>query len=395
MPAVLNDLQSSNTFSLMKNLLSVLIVLALFACKNDKSEKPIDTRATQETVNLYRNLKKIMDRGFMVGHQDDLAYGVNWKYESGRSDVKDVTGDYPAVYGWELGHLEVGADTNLDGVPFNKMKTFIQQGYQRGGVITISWHGTNPMTGESAWAPKEGTVKSILPGGEKNEYFNEQLDRIADFMLSLRGKNNELIPILFRPFHEHTGGWFWWGTTTPDEEYKALFRYTADYLKNTRKVHNLLYVYNTGTEFSNAAEFLERYPGDDVIDMVSFDTYQRGDAATDSSYTIGLDLRMGIIEQVAAEKNKLPLLGETGYGQIPFPEWWTKRLMPGLENHKFLYVLFWRNAGYKARENEIEYYVPYDGQPSAPDFKKFYELPQTLFQKDITYDELYGDNDSD
>ena len=68
---------------------------------------PSDKNATTETIALYNNLKKLMNEGFMFGHQDDLAYGVGWKYENGRSDIKDVTGDYPAVTGWELGHLEI------------------------------------------------------------------------------------------------------------------------------------------------------------------------------------------------------------------------------------------------------------------------------------------------
>lgn len=376
----------------MNHFFNALIILALVSCCGKAPEKPTDLNATKETVNLYNNLKKIMDRGIMVGHQDDLAYGVTWKYEPGRSDVKDVTGDYPAVYGWELGHLELGADTNLDGVPFDKMKSFIQEGYLRGGVITISWHGTNPMTGESAWAPEEGTVTSILPGGEKNEFFNQQLDRIAEFMLSLKGHRGELIPVLFRPYHEHTGGWFWWGTTTPDEEYKALFRYTVDYLKNKKNVHNLLYVYNTGSEFTNAEVFLRRYPGDDVIDMVSFDTYQRGDASIDSSFIRHVATRLDIIEKVAAGKNKIALLGETGYNQIPYNEWWTKRLLPAIEGHRILYVLFWRNAGFKAHEKVTEYFVPYKGQPSAEDFVKFYNHPLTLFQNEISYQEIYGQN---
>lgn len=376
----------------MKILVIIPIVSVLVSCGGVKYESPTDAKATKETVSLYNNLRKVMERGYMVGHQDDLAYGVNWKYESGRSDVKDVTGDYPAVYGWELGHLELKADTNLDGVPFSKMRSFIKEGYMRGGVITISWHGTNPLTGESAWDPLPGTVAAILPGGDKNAAFNVQLDQIAEFMLSLKGDRGELIPVLFRPFHEHTGSWFWWGTMTPDEEYKALFRYTRDYLENTKNVHNLLWVYNTGTEFSNAEEFLKRYPGDDVVDMISFDTYQRGDASTDSSFTAELDLRLGIIGQIAAAKNKIALLGETGYGQIPYAEWWMKRLEPGINNHKILYVLFWRNAGYKARENHTEYYVPYAGHPSANDFIKFHDLPHTLFQKDITYEEIYGAN---
>src|SRR5215831_19143494 len=104
----------------------------------------------------------------MFGHQDDLAYGVGWKYEEGRSDIKDVTGDYPAVYGFELGHLELDAVTNLDSVPFAKIKNYIREAYARGGVLTLSWHLNNPRTGKTAWDPAAGTVKSILPGGDKN-----------------------------------------------------------------------------------------------------------------------------------------------------------------------------------------------------------------------------------
>lgn len=373
----------------MKNYLLLPLLALLVSCSAGSGDTPVDNKATTETVNLYRNLKEVIKRGIMIGHQDDLAYGVYWKYVPGRSDVKEVTGDYPAVYGWELGHLEIGKEINLDSVPFDKMREFIREGYRRGGVITISWHGNNPMTGKSAWDPEPGTVASILPGGEKNGVFNAQLDKIADFLLSLKGDQGEMIPVLFRPFHEHTGGWFWWGTTTPDNEYKALFRYTADYLKNTRKVHHLLYVYNTGTEFSSAEEYLKRYPGDDVVDMLSFDTYQRGDASVDRSYVEGLDMRLGIVEKLAAEKNKIALLGETGYNQIPYPQWWTKNLLAGISGHRISYVLFWRNAGYKAKENEVEFYVPYKGHASEQGFIEFFQLPQTLFQSDITYDELY------
>src|SRR4029078_403939 len=102
------------------------------------NEMPADKKATRETTALYRNLKKLLSEGIMFGHQDDLAYGVGWKYEPGRSDIKDVTGDYPAVYGFEFGGLEVDKPVNLDSVPFDKMKSFIRDAYDRGGVITLS-----------------------------------------------------------------------------------------------------------------------------------------------------------------------------------------------------------------------------------------------------------------
>ena len=98
----------------------------LYAGKNKMKDLPTDSLATKETVSLYKNLKRLLHKGIMFGHQDDLAYGVGWKYEPGRSDIKDVTGDYPAVYGFELGHLETDQPFNLDSVPFDKMKGFIR-----------------------------------------------------------------------------------------------------------------------------------------------------------------------------------------------------------------------------------------------------------------------------
>src|SRR5882762_9723108 len=91
----------------------MLVSLFLFANTvvhaQAQKDLPSDKNATKETINLYNNLKKLAGKGFMFGHQDDLAYGVGWKFDAStssaeRSDIKDVTGDYPAVYGWELGH---------------------------------------------------------------------------------------------------------------------------------------------------------------------------------------------------------------------------------------------------------------------------------------------------
>ena len=240
-------------------------------------DMPSDKQATIETVNLYHNLKGVLAKGVMLGHQDDLAYGFGWKYEQGRSDIKDVTGDYPAVMGFELGRLELDHPVNLDSVPFDKMRGFIKDAYKHGSVITISWHLNNPLTGKTAWnpSPKE-TVASILPGGEKNALYNSWLDKVAAFLQSLKGDKGEYIPIIFRPFHELNGSWFWWGgkNCTPDE-IKQLYQYTEKYLRDTKQVHHLLYAFNTD-KFYSAQEYLERYPGDEYTDVIGFDIYQRG-----------------------------------------------------------------------------------------------------------------------
>ncbi len=201
-----------------------LSLLSFSVCTFSQPELPADKKATKETVNLYRNLKKTMQKGIMFGHQDDYAYGVNWKYEPGRSDVKDVAGDYPAVIGFEIGRIELDWKNDIDGVSFDSTKRYIRQAYERGSVITISWHLNNPLNGKTAWDAEPGTVASILPGGEKNQLFNTWLDKVAVFMKSLKGENGEAIPVVFRPFHELNGSWFWWGKKhcTPDELKKYL-----------------------------------------------------------------------------------------------------------------------------------------------------------------------------
>lgn len=347
-------------------------MLAVFASilLRTASGQPANKQAAPKTKNLYKNLVALSKKGTMFGHQDDLAYGVEWRYEPGRSDVKDVTGDYPAVYGWELGNLELDSSKNLDGVPFSNMRQYIIEAYQRGAVITLSWHINNPLTGKNAWDPAPGTVTSILPGGAQHEKFVQWLDKGAAFINSLQTASGEMIPVLFRPYHELTGNWFWWcQNVCSADEFKQLWNYTITYLQQVKKLNNLLYVYNTA-EIRSKEHFMERYPGDDKVDIVSFDSYRHGNM-TDSVFYARMNSAADIVLQVAAEHNKLAAIGETGYETIPDAEWWTKKLFPIIKNKPLSYVLFWRNHGKMKDTDKMHYYVPFKGDISADDFVKF------------------------
>jgi hypothetical protein len=364
---------------------TIACTIAFFSLVIAQNDLPADKNATKKTVALYHNLKKLTDKGFMFGHQDDLAYGVGWKYEEGRSDIKDVTGDYPAVYGWELGHLEIDKAVNLDSVPFDKMQKMIRQGYERGGVITISWHLNNPLTGKTAWNPAEGTVASIIPGGSKHDLYKTWLDKVAVFMNGLKGSKGEFIPVIFRPYHELNGNWFWWGgkNCTPDE-FKKLWQFTVSYLRDEKKLHHLLYAYNTD-RYSSREEYLEKYPGDEWVDVIGFDIYQRNSG--NEKFIADIDKMLSTLEEIAKEKNKIPALTEFG-GNLSDSNWWTGTFLKVLSQHKISYVLGWRNAGGKS-SGEFEFYVPYKGHTTDKDFVRFYQDKKTLFQKDVNNEKLY------
>lgn len=373
-----------------------IVVTLCFLKLNDglhaQEDGPSNKHATKEAVNLYRNLKALAAKGFMFGHQDDLAYGVEWRYKEGESDIRQVTGDYPAVYGWDLGGIErANNDKNIDGIPFSKMQNFIREGYERSGVITISWHADSPLGApKGAWDTTYGTVASILPGGVNHEKYRGWLDQIALFFAELKGPKGELIPILFRPFHELTGNWFWWcKNACTENEFKSLWRFTIEFFRRERGLHNLLFVYNTSADFNSEQEFLARYPGDDVVDMLSIDTYQYDDPSKSDAFEKNTNRLLSIVGKLAKEKNKLFALSETGYEAIPYSKWWTGTLMNAIGDNEISYVLVWRNHGYAEWNKKMHYYAPYKGQVSAEDFLRFYNLDRTLFEKDVKLEKLY------
>jgi mannan endo-1,4-beta-mannosidase len=359
----------------MKNLFTILLIGFSLLVQASKPA-PSDPKATPEAVKLYQKMLKLESKGMMFGHQDAFAYGTSWYAMEGRSDVKDVCGDHPAIIGWELGHLELGDAYSLDSVYFDNIRKGIKYANKIGAINTVSWHHRNALTGGTAWdVSSKKTVASILPGGEKHELYLKYLDKLADFMLSLKTDDGKFIPILFRPYHEHTGSWFWWGKNLCTvDEYKALWRFTVNYLRNEKNIHHLLFSYSTD-RVETANEYLERYPGDDLIDLVGFDLYDRG---VDFPAVLGNCAK--IVTQIASEKGKIAAVTEAGDTSGKQTEWWTKRILETLRPYNLSYVLVWRNSFTKTTDVP---FGPHKGCPSEQDFVKFYKDPKTLFLKDI------------
>ncbi|MDA3880877.1 MAG: glycosyl hydrolase [Prolixibacteraceae bacterium] len=343
---------------------------------------PIDDKASTETKALFVNLMKLSKNHTLFGHQHATEYGHGWSGDDNRSDVKSVCGSHPAVIGIDFmgfsGHSDDKIEKNTKRLRENVIDT-----YRRGGVTTVAWHFINPVSGGSFYwkdNQSEAAVKHIIPGGKAHNNYKEILSTIGNWAKSLESDNGELVPVIFRPYHEFDGGWFWWGAPhcTP-HEFKTLWKFTVSYLRDTLDVHNFLYAFSPDNKFNNREDFLVRYPGDEWVDMIGMDNY--ADLGRDGYNLKRAARKLKIVSDYAREKGKLAAFTETGLESITNPEWWTQTLLKTMQMYDMdlCYVLVWRND----TNSPTHYYAPFPGHKSVPDFIRFYEHPYTLFEKDL------------
>ena len=308
----------------------------------------------------------------LYGHQDDLMYGHSWNASKDgdttllRSDVKSVCGHFPAILGLDLGGIELGDKFNLDSNDFNLQRLAAIKHYERGGLVTVSWHVRNPPTGGDAWdVPQMNAVAAVLPRGEKHEMYMTWLERAADWLESLKTADGKQVPVIWRPYHEHSGSWFWWGKNLCSaDEYNALWKMTHDYFTNERGLTRLLWAISPNTIDEDFEKWVDRYPGDDFVDVIGFDCY-----ASDDKEKFLIDMRSGLssLTKMCQEHSKILAVTETGYESIPDSSWWTEVLSPAIAGFPASYILTWRNAS----DKPLHYYAPFEGEPSAENFNEW------------------------
>jgi hypothetical protein len=344
-----------------------LLFLAL--CVATLSQQSLSAQPRKALLN---RLSALQTNGYMFGHQDDPFYGLTWEWERGRSDTKEASGDYPAVMGFDLGGIEVGDEKNLDSVPFTRIREELIAHYQRGGIVTLSWHPRNPYTGGTAWDNQDTTVvSSILPGGMQHRKFLLWMKRVRNFLNTLRTVGDRPIPIIFRPWHENNGGWFWWGAKQcRPQEYKALWCMLQDYLLS-EGFDNLVWSWSPNLGLK-PIDF-DTYPGNDRVDLVGLDAYQWG---TEQDYVRDLNVDLTTLTDFCAQHRKLLALTECGLKNLPDPSWWTRVLKPQIDKYPICYFLVWRNAKH-------EYFGPAPGEKNALYFNEMIRSSNVMMLKDI------------
>ena len=417
---------------------------------------PADRDALPQVKALYDRLRAREGRQVMFGQQDTFVVGTTFEANKpenlGKSDILKSTGFYPGVAGFDVGHLEVyytaerdpefaelikgkdrtGGDfepgMNIDNISFDFMREAIRLAHEKGSVVTVSWHSVNPLTGGEYGKPnrswEESVVKAVLPGGKLNARFNLYLDAFIEFNSTLLDGEGNQIPYIFRPFHEHSGDWFWWcidstenpndgtawsgdhGRLNDPEDFAALYRYAVDYLQ-AHGVHNLLYCIcpdrsrldyeGTAPGFNEtlAAQWMVGYPGDAYIDLFGLDDYwDFGHGANTAGGepvhgSVQFDQLKGSIETLctlAQHHGKLAALTEMGVANTrvleelgeeplaPYTRWLLQAVNANETTRKLLYGLVWRKGfiSEDADPNAVFRFKPNDPEDFSKGFERIY-----------------------
>lgn len=368
---------------------------------------PVDKQATQEARGLYRYLDAVGKSGHVIyGHENDAHHKMFRPEGGSESDTKDVTGALAGMTGFdalsftgdELRLTDVEANMGVTCV--DRMVEITQQAAKEGSILTLSMHLPNfdlvnkkaKVTGKvdySGYSPNvmEGNVAHrILPGGDLNKLYNGYLDMVADYGLRMQ---KEGIPVIFRPLHEHNGFWFWWGVkTTSAKDFQKLWEYTVTYLRDTKGVHNFLYAYSPNGPFETVEAYLNRYPGDEWVDIMGMDTY---DDDQTGAYFKNMDMSLNVMQQAADAHGKILALTEVGVrdgGSLAVSgnkdKKWFSDVAAMAEHHHVPYFMTWSNFE-KLPHN---FFAPYmvsktRGHEMINDFVNFYNEEGTLFADGI------------
>lgn len=303
----------------------------------------VDKDASGNVKVIYSYLEAVgKSESVIFGHQNDTWHKAGSKNLS-NSDSKDVFGSISGVVGIDTLSLtgdeysarrynkEIGDTKFPETAEGNVLAAaaLTNKNIKEGAIITLSAHMPNfssvkeddnynedmdptyaqyDFSGYSTDKLDGDVMNEILPGGLYNKQYRAYLDMVAVYANNVDGT------ILFRPFHENTNNYYWWGSAFCDKQtYQNVWQYTVEYLRDEKDVHNFLYVYSAGSRMKDVAEYEESYPGDAYVDIVGFDMYnQSPQEDNEKKWFVQFGNQLALVQQVATAHNKLLAVTETG-----------------------------------------------------------------------------------
>ena len=341
----------------------------------------VNPNATQKVKNLYGNLKEVAwdTKGILFGQEFFNSFRwIDNSDDPNVSDIKTVTGKHPAVLGQDFEYYNTKPQAEVD-----RHTKAVKRAYELGCVITFDYHmASKNHTGTSYQTADQYLMYNI---GEQNDTWGElswlktQLDKAITIINALD------MPIVFRPFHEMNGGWFWWGKNAYGgaTSYKKMYQFTVNYV--SARTNNVLFEWSPNYPFDT-----NYYPGDAYVDVVGVDMYDQGNPGYAT-----FDQMVTQLEQVSDfswNHNKIPVFSEIGNrvtSPDQYPNWWfdvNTKLQASNRSFKIAWMLTWINQSWGNPP-----YVAYSGSSAAAKtgLTNFTNMSTTLMQADAASRDMY------
>ncbi|MBN1466815.1 hypothetical protein JXA02_13760 [candidate division KSB1 bacterium] len=243
--------------------------------------EPVNPNASTEARALLKLLYDISGKYTLTGqHNYPNTRDRNSQFAA------RYTGEMPAIWSTDMGFAEDG-DTDSYLARPDIVQEAIRQ-HKLGSLVTICWHAVPPTADEpvtfrpshdadsTRLASVQGQLldeqfKDVLtPGTELYEKWAAQVDSVAFYLQKLQQAR---VPILWRPYHEMNGDWFWWGGRIGEYSTVALYRQMFDRLVHHHKLDNLIWMWSVDRAHQPRMYYSQYYPGEDYLDVVSLDVY--------------------------------------------------------------------------------------------------------------------------
>lgn len=267
---------------------------------------PINPKASLEARKLLQFLYSISGKKTLSGQHNYPGF------HSGYSErAQEISGHAPALWGQDFGFTGGAEDKDAISNREANMEEAIQR-HKEGSIITLMWHAVRPMDEEpNGW--KKSVQNKLTdaewrelatPGTPLHNRWLNQLKVVAGHLTKLRDAR---VPVLWRPYHEGNGNWFWWGGRPGPRGTQALYRLMFQIFTGLYGLNNLLWVWdaNKVNDEGNAGPYRDYYPGHATVDILATDIYHAD--YRDSQYT----------ELVKLAEGRPVALGEIG--PVPDP----------------------------------------------------------------------------
>jgi mannan endo-1,4-beta-mannosidase len=235
------------------------------------SAAPVNPDATPEARELLKRIDAISGHFTLTGQHNFPNHQSRWS-----DRIYDLTGKFPAIFGSDFGFSGGDDKDSVAGRP--GMIEEAKRQYRNGAVIALCWHEVRPNDDEPVTFRDsvQGKLSDfewnelLTPGTDINRRWEEQVDVVAGYLKQLQDAG---VPVLFRPYHEMNGNWFWWGGRPGPKGSAALYRQLFDRFVHVHHLNNLIWVWNSDRPSGNAGKIEDFYPGAQYADVVTIDIY--------------------------------------------------------------------------------------------------------------------------